>query len=452
MRIAKTAVLFVCVLALSLCVLAQDVGPPGDESSVAGPAQMPLLKQNSLALVSELERSNYVSAGVSAGTTFDDNALNSSTDHASNLADTLSGHIALAQSLSRLHWNLSYGGGVTVNQNIPIDLQPAHDLSFTGQYRLSPHVSLLVNDDFSRFTGTFNNEAFTGSSGGLIQKPNQFVLLPLSKQTNNSSSVELDYQFARYSKVGVSGNFNMLRFSDVQAGNTPLIDTNSLGADAYYMHRLGSKNWLGVLYRYQKFSFPSRPDRAIVHALLLNDTITLAHHLEITLFAGPEEVSNTAAVTGSPLGPKSPTPITAISTQRNWTFAAGGSFGWNGKRTSIVADGSRTVSDGGGLLGAVQLIGGSGNIRHQFTQYFFAQCGVRYGNSNDINGSANDLSSLRELSAYGSLTRSLRNNVMLTLGYSRDLQQHHLTNGPADINHNRAWASVSYNFTHPIGR
>jgi len=46
MCIAKNAILLMCVLALSLCVLAQDVGQPSDESSVAGPAQMPLLKQN----------------------------------------------------------------------------------------------------------------------------------------------------------------------------------------------------------------------------------------------------------------------------------------------------------------------------------------------------------------------------------------------------------------------
>jgi len=199
------------MLALSLCAFAQDVGQSDEESSVAGPAQMPLLKPNSLALTSELERSNYVRAGVSAGMTFDDNALNTSTDHASNLADSFAGHIALSQTLSRLRWDLSYGGGVIVNQNIPVGTQPAHDLSFSAQYRLSPHVSLVLNDEFSRTTGLFNNEAFSDSSGGLLQRPNQFVLLPLSKQTNNSSSAELDYQITRYSKVGITGNFNLLR-------------------------------------------------------------------------------------------------------------------------------------------------------------------------------------------------------------------------------------------------
>src|SRR5215472_14527104 len=124
----RIAISLLSVVALGLCAWAQVVAQSSEESSVHEPVQIPLLKQNSLALISELERSNYVSAGVSAGMTFDDNALNASNDHTSNLANSFSGNISVAQTRSLLRWDLSYGGGVILNQNIHTDLEPAHDL------------------------------------------------------------------------------------------------------------------------------------------------------------------------------------------------------------------------------------------------------------------------------------------------------------------------------------
>jgi len=446
----RIAISLLSVVALGLCAWAQDVAQSSEESSVHEPVQIPLLKQNSLALISELERSNYVSAGVSAGMTFDDNALNASNDHSSNLADSFSGNISLAQTRSRLRWDLSYGGGVILNQNIHTDLEPAHDLSLNGQYRLSPHVTILINEHFLRTTGLYYaNQGLTPFFEGL-QGSNQTAVLPLSKMTGNTSSAELGYQFGRNSKVGMSGDFNLQRYSDEPIGTSPLVDSNTLGADAFYVHRLAAKNWAGVLYRYQKFTFPSLPNRTVVHSILLMDTMSLSHHMEISLFAGPEQVNNTVPVSAASTTVNSATATTATSTRMNWSPAAGGSFSMNGVRTSFVADATRMVDDGGGLLGTVQLTSVSVNIRHQFTGSFFGGGGLLYGDSKDVSGSGSSFSSLQ---VYGAVSRALRNNVTVTLGYSLALQQEALrTNGSKDINHNRAWGTVSYNFTRPLGK
>src|SRR5258708_6554701 len=121
--------------------------------------QIPALlggKGMSPAFLTELERSNYLRAGVNVGATYDDNPLLRSGGAESNTSESIFPNISIEQSTSRTRWTLGYAGGLTVNQNFTSQNQGSHNLDFDSQFRLSPHLNLRVAEFFSVTTVFFD--------------------------------------------------------------------------------------------------------------------------------------------------------------------------------------------------------------------------------------------------------------------------------------------------------
>ena len=57
-----------------------------------------------------------------------------------------------------------YAAGLTVNQRLSSRNQGSHDLNFDSQFRLSPHVSLRIAEEFSLTSGFFDS----GNAGSVI--------------------------------------------------------------------------------------------------------------------------------------------------------------------------------------------------------------------------------------------------------------------------------------------
>src|SRR6266849_7959134 len=110
----------------------------------------------SLAFLSELERSNYLRGGVNVGAAYDDNPQLTSPSQGSNTSESIFPSISIDESSSRMRWTLGYAGGLTVNQKFTSQNQGSHKLNFDSQFRLSPHVSMRVAENFSVTTGFFD--------------------------------------------------------------------------------------------------------------------------------------------------------------------------------------------------------------------------------------------------------------------------------------------------------
>lgn len=440
-------VLFVAVVPLWGQTNAQIDSPTENTESV--PSQTPLLNQSSLAYSSELEHTNYVSGGVSLGATFDDNTLNRTADRLSNFTYSFLPFVELDHSRSRLAWQLDYAGGFVLNQHVAVDNQASHDVGLRASYRLSPHVTLALRDHFFRTTGFYDqvNLKFTPPSGGLLEQSNQFVITPLARQVGNAASAEVDYQFARDSRIGASGSFDLLHYRDVPLAAN-LIDTQSVRGEVFYNHRVFSQNWFGITYRYDKISFSPLPERALVNSLLLTDTVYLSPTMTLAVFAGPEQANERIWYPGGARV------ASGLVHSKPLSLAVGTGFNWNGRRTGVLVQTSRLVSDGGGALGAVRLLSAEAAVRHQWTRSISAQLGAAYGNNVPLSRANTPYLSLKMVSANFSLTRNLANALFITVGYSRAIQQEYQTapGGPFEINHNRAWATLSYDFSRPWGR
>src|SRR5271169_959530 len=395
----------------------------------------------SSAFISELERSNYLRGGVNVGAVYDDNPLLVSSGAESNTNETVFANIKIEESTSRVRWTLGYAGGLTVNQKITSQNQGSQNLNFDSQYRLSPHVSLRVAESFSMTTGFFDagNGAEVVGSGG----PNASLIAPLSTQRSSMTTVEANYHFALKDLVGASGSFYDLHFTNVPVG-TPLTDSQTTLASAFWLHRLFQGDWGGTSYGFQRITLsPSGETR--VHSFLAVDTLSLSNRFTLTGFVGPQYLENQGLAPGG----------TPISQSNNWSVAGGVEGGWRNQRTSVSAGFSRNISDGGGLLGAVRLQTVHGTFRRELVPGWAAAFTGSYGtNQSLIVPFATSASSINLTSAGVSLERNVGKRVGFRLGYTHDFQEQFGVPGSTqtlDASRNRFFVTLSYQWAKPLG-
>jgi len=431
---------------------------PEPETAGDQPAPVPVLIDGtitSLALSSELERTNYLTAGASVGATYDDNIFSTPSGTGGGFSYFLMPFIAIDESHARLHWNLSYAAGFVANQHIEPQTQYAHNLGAELDYRLSPHVNLRLQDHFSITTNFYDQLLLTPTSTptGTLQQPNTSLITPLAKQISNLASAEMTYQFSPGDMVGGSGSFYNLSFHDVPAVALDLLNTQSAQGNGFYSHRLAPRNWLGLAYGYQQLSFDPAVQRSYTQSFLLFDTMYLNPKATLSVFAGPEISEVDSLVVPASAGVPPIFVITTPTTQRKTLAAGGVIFTWQGENTSFQASASRRVSDGGGILGAVELNSVILAARRKLARFTtFSVAGI-YGDNTALGTLAAGGAQLQAASGSFSLDQQLRRDLMLTLGYARDYQRESgVVSPPADVNHNRGWISLTYRFTRPIGR
>lgn len=176
--------------------------------------------------------------------------------------------------------------------------------------------------------------------------------------------------------------------------------------------------------------------------------------MTVSFFAGPEHIETATEWLSSAALALPQIQLLAVSGQRNfWTGAGGVSYIWNGMHTGLTANVIRTVSNGGGLLGAVTLTSADAAFRRQLSRGFTASLGMNYGQSDSLGAVITSYSSLKSATGSLSLTRQVTQNLEFTVGYARAYQQEGGSgSGISGVDHNRAWASILYQFSRPLGR
>jgi hypothetical protein len=408
---------------------------------------------SSLSFSTELERSNYLRGGLSVGATYDDNAENRATDRVGDFSYSILPNIELDQTRSRLHWVLGYFGGFTANQRLADRNQASHNLNSSLQYRLSPHVDLRLSDNFLDTTGLlqqFKNGLDTPITGP-INEPNPTVITPLAKIINNTASADMSYQFSADDVIGGGGTFYDSHFRDQPVGSA-LPDISTRSADAYYNHRFTPRSWTGITYKFQRLALGSGLETTLTHSLLFSHTIYLQQHMTLSFFAGPEYSEiDTVTVTAN-VAPPVISFDTVTNTGHELSASGGATFGWQGELTSLHLDATRKITDGGGVLGAVELNSIDGGIRRQFTRTTAVHLNALYGHNRELGTSTVGNGALNSATGGLGIEQQLASNLMLRLDYGRDYQQGGTISPAGSGNHNRGSISISYNFTRPLGR
>ena len=423
------------------------VDPQGTSDRMLTPP--PVSGQSFPNLPTSQERSNYLRGGLAFTGAYTDNALGSVTPQpVSDVSYSVAPFIALDETTPRLHVVTTYAPGFTFYQKYSSRNEQDQNAAIDLQYRLSPHVTFSAQDGFQKSSNVFNQPdlASAGAVSGATQQSNFSVIAPIADLLRNTGNVDIAYQFAANSMIGASGTFTNLHYPN-QSEVPGLVDASSQDGSAFYASRISKMHYVGVTYQYQRLIsyLPEGQDETQTQAVLLFYTLYASSRFSMSFFGGPQYSDTTLP----PLSPSLPQATAA----RAWNPAAGASFGWQGRLTSVALSYVHTISGGGGLAGAVHMDNASLSIRQQMTRNFNGSLAGGYTQNDLLNSELVAGINGHTVSGTASLQRQLGQHTNVQLGYTRLHQDY---SGVAVLaatpNTNREFVSISYQFSRPLGR
>jgi hypothetical protein len=419
---------------------AAATGPGGGGGAMATPA--PVSGEGySMGFTSET-RSNYVRGGLVFTTAYDDNVTTGANgQQVGDVSYSIWPTISLDQTRSRLHWVFSYSPGFTFYQNTSSLNQANQNLAVKLNYRLSPHVTLSLQDSFQKTSSVLSQPTsdFAQPVSGAVSSPNFSVIAPAADVLTNNANVAITYQFSANGMIGAGGNFTNLNYAN-QAQVSGLSDSSSRGGSAFYTHRLSKMHYIGATYQYQTFlTYPTAgQSETQTQSVLLFYTVYFKPTLSASLFGGPQ-YSNTQQF--------------GLPPSLSWSPAGGASLAWRGKLTSLAASYSQMVNSGGGLMGAVHIYSANGSLRRQLTRKLSTAIGAGYANNSVLDAAPQFSTGGHTFTANASVQREISEHLSVQGQYIRVQQSYSgiaaLSNNP---DHNRFTAIISYQFARPLGR
>jgi len=389
------------------------------------------------------DRSNYLSGGLTFSTAYSDNVLGSITSHpVSDISYSVWPFIALDETTARMHWLLNYSPGFTFYQRTSAFNQADQNVNIAFRYRLSPHVTLDLQDRFQKTSNVLNNPNLDAGTpiSGTPQAPVVNVISPLADQLNNVGTAQLTYQFGAMSMVGGGGTFTNLHY-DNPTQVPGLGDSNSQSGSAFYTHRFSKKHYIGASYQYARFlTYPvSGVVQTQTHGITAFYTLFVSSKLSLSFSGGPQHTDESQG---------------ALPLVNSWSPVATASVGWQGHHTALAGSYVRVVSAGGGLLGAFHSNTANASVTQQLTKYWNAAVSASYSTTKTLTplffGSNQDGHFILGSASVG---RSVGPHIRLSAGYTRLHQSYAGIAAVATTpDTNRESVSISYNFSRPLGR
>ena len=402
-----------------------------------------------LTFSSETPRSNFVTGSLQFGLGYDDNLLSAITGPVSDESYMIIPSIDIGKTQERWMLDFGYRGGFTFNQHYTDLNQAIHDVRLLSAYRLSPHVTVQVQENFDKATSLFSGLPNNPATGpGPLQQPNESVITPWADQTRNTAGMDLSYQFSASSLVGASGNYYFVNYhvpSGFTGSSGGLVDTRAWGGNGFYARRFASRHWAGVTYRYQRLRFDTG-SRTGVHRILLFYSISTSSHVTFSIWAGPEKVDSFIPAAAVPVS-------STASSPENWYVSGGADLSWQGRRTTARVGYTRETTDGGGLAQTVSLQQVTGQVKERLAKRWTASLDLGYATDNPLSASAYGFAPYRSWIGNAGVDCNVTDHLSFGVRYGRDQIRNDYPNLPALSSYrNRAWLAITYSFSHPLGR
>jgi hypothetical protein len=388
-------------------------------------------------------RSNYIRGGVTGNASYSDNVLGSASGTPiSDISYSVWPTISLDETTTRLHTVLSYAPGFTFYEKVTSRNEADQNVSLTGQYRISPHVTVSVAETFQKSSDIYNqpDQGLAVGVSGSAQSVNNSIVAPLADRLSNYGNAGITYQFSANAMVGASGTFSNLHYPN-PAQVPGLFDAASRAGSAFFSYRAAKDHYFGVSYQYQELlSYPvSSTNETQTDGVLFFYTFVPTQAFSLSFFGGPQYYNSGTQfiAAGQPI----------IAPVHSWTPTAGASLNWQSLRTGIALSYARSVSSGGGLVGAVEFDSANLSVRQRITHNLNASLAGYYANNGVLS-----LASLggHSISGSAALQRQIGGHFNVQAGYTRLHQDY--SGFTANPDTNREWISVAWQFARPIGR
>ena len=395
-------------------------------------------------------RANYLRLGLVVNSAYSDNIfVGSGTKPVADAIYTIWPTMSFDHTTPRQRQTFSYSPGFTFYQHTSELNEQDQNLAWDFRYRLTPHVTASVQDNFRKTSDIFSQPySLTGGSvSGSTQSTIVPVVAPTAEQLNNTANVGFTYQFGKNGMVGGSGVFTYLHFPNPSEA-VGLADSNTRSGSFFYNYRLSETQYLGATYQYSQnsSSLPGTQGTEIqiksdtqTDAILFFYSIFLTPHLSFSVSGGPQhfEVSETSSPTVA-----------------SWSPFITGGVGWRGTRTSFAASYQREVSGGGGLIGAFHSDSANVSARWRAASSWTLGAAASYTKTVNV-GSFMLESNPGGRMVYGTVTADhpLTNRLNIEFGYTRLHQSYEtITAISSAPNANRGYIALTYQLARPLGR
>lgn len=428
----------------SRAALAQESsGMPGVTA-----ANVPVLASGQLPSVTptgEEVPPNALGFNLFLGANYDDNARPGVTPRQWDVFYSVLPRISLEETRSRIVWSVAYTPGIELSQQLLYRNQFAQRFAGTVAWRTSPHGTLSAQEYYLVTTNPFSG--FSTTEPGPTIAPNESIFVPNLRQTLTLSHAMYSYQSSAKITMGFGGTFQLQKYDSVphSGPSTSAIHSQIASGQAFIARQFTARNQLGLQYSGQVLRFPQADARTTTHSFSVFDQMNVSSRTSITLYAGPEYslISNEVVLN---LG----FVVISIPVKSNqWSASGGAMFNWRGDRLATSIDFSRRVSEGGGLIGAVELTEGSAELVWQLARDWSLTSSIA-GASDQLLGVSSGPNELKTYSGQFGVRRQLGRNLALQMFYRR-LNETGSINGLVIGNRDIAGVTLEYSFLKPLG-
>lgn len=397
----------------------------------------------------DAEMENVFRLTIMAGGHFDDNADLDLPTRQWDLGYLFSPTFGFTETLPRVDWGVDYGPGVDISQNLNYRNQFTQKFDGHVAWRTSERGVLTAQQYYLVTTDPFAQLGQGSNLPGPGVSPNGSVYIPNIRRTQILSNVLYSYQLGEHTTFGLGGGFNQERFDNTpySGPTTALIYSQVASGEAYISHQFNAKNQLGFQYGLQVLKFPRENARTTSHSFLVFDQLNFSPSNSLTIYGGPE-YSQTANEVELSLGFII---ITIPINANEWTAAGGLIYNWTGNHVAAVLNYSRRVSDGGGLVGAVELDSGSAELSTKLASRWTLFTTISGSNNQLLASTSSSQNSLLTYSGEVGLRQQIWRDIAMSWFYERLNETGGFAGFPIG-NHDIAGASLTYTFLKPLGR
>ncbi|MGC1656604.1 MAG: hypothetical protein WA758_07090 [Candidatus Acidiferrales bacterium] len=396
----------------------------------------------------DAELTNIFKLDLTAGTHFDDNVLVGAPTRQWDLGYMFMPKLEFAETLPRLNWGVDYTPGIDISQNLDYRNQFTQHLDGHVSWLVSEHGVLTAQQYYVVSTDPFSQLGQGSNTPGPGVSPNQSIYIPNLRRTTILSNALYSYQISEHTTFGLGGGFNQTRFDDTPhtGPTTALIYSQAVTGEAYISHQFSAKNQLGFQYGLQVLKFPHQNARTTTHSFLVFDQINISPNSSFTIYGGPE-YSLTFNEVELSLGF---IVITIPVNANQWSGAGGVIYNWTGDRMAVAINYSRRVSDGGGLVGAVELDSGTATLTGKLSSHWDVFSTIS-GAQDQLLTSSSPQNGLLTYSVRAGLRQQIWRDISMSWFYERLNQTGGFAGFPIG-NHDLAGASLTYTLLKPLGR
>src|SRR5581483_139858 len=227
-------------------------------------------------------------------------------------------------------------------------------------------------------------------------------------RTSNMSDLEADYHLDAHNSLTFGGNYYFQRYSDVPQAS--LRDSNDVAGRASFQHQISARTTLGTSYDYTKITTPAGLS-TVSQRIMLTDNYAFNPSMMISVFAGPNHVSNDFVFVQNG--------NSGLLSSANWSWSAGGTYTWTTTRMTMVGSAIRQVSDGGGLVGTVQMTNFQCRLQGRLPRKLTGAIYSGYSLNHELTPQTGTTLSPHYGTAGASIARAISRQLSVTLAYDR---------------------------------